>query len=111
MAIADGAVRLAPLGNWYDTVRASVTFTSTIAREYWLGYGPDAFTGGSPTADEAIALNRGKFVRIYLPQAADLRFWLPDDSPSDSSGTITLQVRTMFEASTFLNRRVEGALG
>ncbi|HLF26956.1 MAG TPA: PKD domain-containing protein [Anaerolineae bacterium] len=109
--IADGAIRRSVSGPWYDTIQASVYFTSTPVMTYWLGYGVDAFTGGSPTALEALALNRDKFVRVYLPQPATLRFWIHDPSPSDSSGAIALTVRQRFEASASLNRRVEGALG
>ncbi|NJM41954.1 MAG: hypothetical protein HC853_14950, partial [Anaerolineae bacterium] len=68
VVIDDGAYRFGVPGNeagfWYSAIRASVFFTSTAAREYWLGYGLDNYNGttfynaGSPTQAEAIALNR-----------------------------------------------------
>ncbi|HEY0733873.1 MAG TPA: transglutaminase domain-containing protein, partial [Herpetosiphonaceae bacterium] len=111
VVITDGAIRPSASGPWFDTVRINATLGPNNVREYFLGYGIDAHTGGSATHYEATALNRGKSVRIYLPQAADLRFWHSDSTPADSTGSITLQVRKIYEASNSLNRRVEGALG
>ena len=111
IVIEDGAYQTAPDLNWYSAIRASVSYTETVVKDYYLGYGTDYHAGGSPTQFEAIMHNQGQRVRVYLPEAATVSFWVQDGDATDNIGDVTLSVTQLYEASDSRNRQVEGALG
>lgn len=111
LIIEDGAYQIAPDLNWFGSVRASVVYTTTVAKEYYIGYGADFHFNGAATSFEATSLNKGQRARLYLPDAATVYFWIPDTNGADNLGEMIMSVTQLYDASDDRNRKVEGALG
>ncbi len=112
IVIEDGAYQIGVLGRWFSSLRASVYYTASEARQLWLAHGADHYYGGSPTREEAMALNREANGRLHLSDPATIYLWLPDadNAKPNNSGALTVSIRTRSGADNSLNRRVEGAL-